>query len=171
MEKFLSATDVSKVVGQKPMKVIISSEFHKINNLSEVLNDETPDVLILFQNNHQANVISGHWCCMKLLDDTLLFYDSYGSFPTDQLKRIPKSYRKQTNQCKNYLAQLMLDSGYDIHYNNYKHQKRGSGINTCGRHSGYFLRNNLFPDEYNSKYNISDSNIVRITNPLLHQPQ
>ena len=59
-------------------------------------------------------------------------------------------YRKQTNQVYRYLSELLYNSNYkNIHYNPHQHQKSKKGINTCGRHSGLFIKFGVEPEEYN----------------------
>jgi hypothetical protein len=82
----------------------------------------------------------GHWVLIhKLPNNHVEFFNSYGGFsgdggyPDDCLDFIPKKYRKKSNQDYPYLSKLLLDSGYDLDFNEYKLQSKNNNIATCGR--------------------------------------
>lgn len=124
-----------------------------LNNRGEmILDDEGEPVINEYKKEIKHNIIDGHYCGLLKKGDDLYFYDSYGDFPTDQLKYINPNYRKETDQVKNYLADLMVNSPYRLHYNPYKHQEAKRGINTCGRHCALFLKSEMDPEDYNRLY-------------------
>jgi|SRR5580693_8213995 hypothetical protein len=80
----------------------------------------------------------GHWCCIfKVDDETVEFFNPYGGdehgYPDDCLNFIAAPFRKKSNQDHTYLSALMYNSPYELTYNEYKFQKHGHNINTCGR--------------------------------------
>lgn len=76
----------------------------------------------------------GHWCCLfKLDDNTIEFFNPYGGYPDDSLNLIPLHFRMVSNQYYPYLSWLMINSKYDLTYNEHKFQKRAKNTKTCGR--------------------------------------
>lgn len=76
----------------------------------------------------------GHWVLLfKLNNKEIEFFNSYGGYPDDSLDKIPFEYRQQSNQIYPILTELLLNSGYKLHYNEFKFQKSGPNTKTCGR--------------------------------------
>jgi len=141
----LSADDVMQLVGSS-IPVVLSSEYNNFHDIDELLqgNDK---VLLLYEDSRQPNAIRGHWCCLyKFTDNDLCFFDSYSEMPDDQLKHIPEQYRMQYNMMHRWLAELMANSDYDLHYNPYKFQ--GDTTETCGRWCGYVMRLQQDPEDF-----------------------
>lgn len=145
MEKALLYDEVKRIVG-KPIRLI------RIKNHSElynILNDPTtPDIvriLLHYQNGGDKNLISGHWCAM-IIDKNrkiIYYYDSYGDKVDATLKYIPAYKRLEFEQDDKFIDKFLvyaMNNGYEIHYNDHKHQRNGRGINTCGRYSACFLK-------------------------------
>lgn len=178
----LTPQDVANIVNDD-IKVILSSDFGKIKNINELIDPKklVDKILILFRKEHKTinagnqfkTLVNGHYCALMKLGNKLCFYDPYGTFPTDQLKHIKPEYRAQTDQVKNYLADLMLNSPYELHYSPHKHQQCKLGINTCGRHCGVFLKLELEPEEYNNiirmntKGKFIDDKILKLSNKFM----
>lgn len=185
----LTPQDVAKIVDDD-IKVILSSDFGKLNNIDELIDPRKyiDKVLILFRREHKTmkiknedggsslkTLVNGHYCALMKLGNKLCFYDPYGDFPTDQLNYIHPKYREETDQVKNYLADLLINSPYELHYNPHKHQQCKLGINTCGRHCAMFLKLELEPEEYNDivsmnngKDKYMDNKILRISNRFMN---
>jgi hypothetical protein len=76
----------------------------------------------------------GHWCCLfKTIDGGIEFFNPYGGYPDDSLNHVPMDFRKKSNQYLPYLSYLLLNSPYELSYNEHKFQKYGKNIKTCGR--------------------------------------
>ena len=150
MEKLLSNFEVEDIVGEK-LPITISSNFHKINNIDELLN-ENGTGLIMYDDKKNNKQVSGHWCGLKLISpDDLVFYDSYGTYPDDELNNIPNKYRQENNQVCRHLTKLLHNSNYkNLHFNPHQHQEHKKGVNTCGRHVGVFLKLAGDPEDYNT---------------------
>lgn len=124
----LSNKDISKMLDGK-CNIIVYPALHKYKNLDEIL---VPygSCVILYENKKQY----GHWCCVNKLDQhNVEFFDSYGMMPDDEIKFIPEHFRKISNQDYTHLTALLLQSSYQIHYNDYKLQKHKNDVKTCGR--------------------------------------
>ncbi len=125
----LSNYDILELV-QNKCNILTYSEIHKLKSIDELL-DPYDACIILFE----AEPSYGHWCALiKINNKDVEFFNPYGGYPDDSLKIIDKKFRKQSKQDKPYLSLLLLKSPYDLSYNEYKFQKSGSSIQTCGRH-------------------------------------
>lgn len=154
MEDFLTANEVQKICGF-PLKVTTTSQLHNKRSIEQLFFSNSPGALILFQDNHGEDFFTGHFCCLLKLHEKLIFFDSYGQTVGVQYEYISKKYRSMTNQLRNDIARLMVNSRYkDLFYNEFQYQKMKKGINTCGRWCGLFLKSNMLP--YKFKHLISD---------------
>lgn len=141
----LSSDEVMKIVGSK-IPVVTSSEYHKYDNIDQLL-EGGDKVLLLYEDSRRPNAISGHWTCLyKFAPTELAFVDSYGEMPDSQLHHIPEQYRLQHNMMHRWLADMMVDSQYNLHYNPYELQ--GDTTQTCGRWAGLALREQLDPEDF-----------------------
>jgi len=148
-------------------------ELNKFNNIEDILKDNS--AVILYQNKPRR----GHWVCvlryMNKERPTIEFFDSYGMFPDDEKKHINKSFLNATDQRYNKLTELLLNATdrYDIQYNNYKLQKKGSSVATCGRHViARIMLNGFNIDEYNrfiksfTKHGLSPDDVVTMISEM-----
>lgn len=124
----LSDKQVLKLIDNKA-NLILYTDLHKYNNIDQILNPYGA-CIVLFE----AKPRYGHWCCIFKVNDNLLeFFNPYGGYPDDSLEYIPLDFRLNTNQYYPYLSILMYNSKYELSYNEYKFQKHGTDIKTCGR--------------------------------------
>jgi len=129
----LSDKDVLKIVNHKA-NLVLYPDLHKYTHIDDILG-KYGACIILFESKPQY----GHWCCIFKATPTLLeFFNPYGKIidgmPDEGLKYIDPKFREETNQLLPYLSMLMLDSPYELSYNEYPFQKLAKGISTCGRH-------------------------------------
>lgn len=110
-------------------KIVLYRDLDKFDNIDELLYPHG-NCVILFE----AKAHYGHWVCLFKRGNTIEFFNSYSGYPDDSLLKIDKNYRKISNQMEPALSRLMLDSGYDLEYNDQVLQKLDININTCGRH-------------------------------------
>lgn len=134
--------------------IVLYSDIHKYKHLDELFNG-TNNVVILYEKEPQY----GHWTCvLKLNRENVEFFNSYGGieagFPDTPLSKISNRFRRESDQDFPYLSQLLIDSPYNLSYNENKLQKRGADIKTCGRHVIYRIKNgNLSLEQYIRKLN------------------
>lgn len=127
----LSDHDVMKLVHNKA-NIILYPEIYKYNTIDELL-EPYGSAFILYE--WKPNF--GHWVTLnKIGDNTIEFFCSYGVIPDDHLGWVPKNFRKKSHQNFSYLTRLLYESPYNVDYNEYPFQKKGSGISTCGRWAG-----------------------------------
>jgi hypothetical protein len=75
----------------------------------------------------------GHWVCLTKYGNSLEFFCSYGTKPDKNLKYIDPDFLIESGQDKMLLTQLLLNSDYDLTYNEFKFQERDPLIATCGK--------------------------------------
>jgi len=132
----LSNYDILKML-DKRVNIILYPNLHKYDDIDQVLGPYGACILLF-----EAKKRYGHWVCIFKQDNDLLeFFNSYGGYPDDSLKYIPNHYAKVSNQLVPYLSLLMDKSNYDLSYNEFQFQKKGSGTKTCGRHCVVRLMN------------------------------
>lgn len=103
------------------------------DNLFDVFNGKKALVLL-----YETGPSYGHWCTLLIHPKNKIeFWDSYGLVPDDEIKFIPKAYRKQSGQDYNHLTALLLNTGCEIEYNHTQMQQHnkdaGFEVATCGR--------------------------------------
>ncbi len=136
----LSNDDVLNLVNHESNLVTYPQIAH-FKTLDELMG-EYGCCVILFMTKKRY----GHWTCLFRVDDnTVEFFDSYGYIPDDEKSFIENNFLKDSNQKRNYLSELLLQSGYKVIYNEYKLQKKKPGINTCGYHVCVRINNRLIP--------------------------
>ena len=122
-----------KAEGASP-RVIEYDEIIKAKSIDQLFGRD--HCLIVFYPNFQSgNAVSGHYITLIKNKGTIFFYDPYGVKP-DQQKEFAGRQRKELyDERENTLIRLLLDSGYNVDYNQYPHQSKQRGVATCGRHS------------------------------------
>lgn len=161
----LSDKDISRMLDHK-VKIELYPNLHKYTNIDQLLGPYGSCVL-LFESKPKY----GHWCCIFKVNDRLIeFFNPYSGWPDDSLLKINIDFRKASNQLIPKLSQLMVNSPYELSYNEYQFQEYNPDIRTCGRHCVVrLIKRDLFLDEYveylnniGKKYNINDDQIVTL---------
>ena len=82
---------------------------------------------------HEYN--SGHWTLLLRYNNTIEWFNSYGSFPSRELDFIPHHQNAQLDQDIKHLNILLTQAlpKFNIIYNKRKLQKLENGVNTCGK--------------------------------------
>ena len=137
ISKSLSGTEVLDLLDNK-CNLVQYSDLHNISSIDELLGPYKKCVLL-----YHTSANYGHYCCVYENNDTIFFFDSYGSIPDTQLKFLPKDLIKELNSNHNYLIRLMYNSGKNVEYNQYEFQSKEPNVATCGRHCVNRLR---FPE-------------------------
>lgn len=126
-KKALTGGELMKLVNNQA-RVITYPELRRYKTIDDVLGRKGACFLLF-----EARPNFGHWCCLIKRGDEIEFFNPYGGYPDDSLKYIPMHYRKISGQRYPLLSHLMDNSRYKLAYNEYKFQKYGKNINTCGR--------------------------------------
>ena len=130
------------------VNILLYNELKDYRHLEDLLRKH-PMNIILYQTNQKGSSAYGHWVALfRTPSGSVEFFDSYGTYPDDDLAR---TIYKDCKEC-NYLTKLLLDfmdRGGSVEYNNYKLQ--GDSTATCGKHVFTRLLNSgLGIDQYKS---------------------
>ena len=106
------------------------SELKKYNNINELIPDTGYKIILIEQKHNQ-----GHWCVLIKKKDSIIWFDSYGIQPDNELNFVSKITNKLLKQEPNQIRLLMASSSPDLKrfYSKTRYQKNGNHINTCGR--------------------------------------
>ena len=149
----LSNKDILYLLDGKA-NIVMYPDLYKYNNIDEIL-DPYGACILLFESKPKY----GHWCAIfKTSNTTLEFFNPYGGYPDDSLEYIPMHFREISNQLYPYLTILMINSPYQLSYNEIQFQKHNKNIKTCGRHCVVRLlyRYLSLYEYYNDLKNLSD---------------
>jgi hypothetical protein len=136
----LSDSQLLSLVNGKA-NIVLYPDIWKMNSIDQLLSTYGA-AIIFFESQVLNGSRFGHWCLLFILPDgSLEFFNPYGGFPDDSLAYIPDDLKEQTHQNRPYLSILLLKSPYKLTYNEYKFQKEGDNIMTCGRHVACRLNN------------------------------
>ena len=125
-------------------KIITYNELSKYGAIEYLLPKEKAFAILLIEDS----LDHGHWAGICRFKNTFMYFDSYGNPVDADLKWTDMATRKQLNEDKPFLSQLLDRSDRDCIYNNVKYQEMDQEINTCGDHICSFL--------YNMKHNNMD---------------
>jgi hypothetical protein len=156
----LSDGEIKRFFNNK-INVLKYSELDNYTNVNQIMKEY--GCIILFENNELNR---GHWTLIHYVyrpnkKPFLNFFDSYGIIPENQLNYIPKSFKLLSEQQRGNLLDLLLNQPYQVRYSQYKLQKLGPNINTCGRWCcvrAYYrdLDENQFNDAFKMPYDKDD---------------
>lgn len=99
-------------------RIVRHDRLKNIRNVDQIIKNNAS---IIFYDRTAGNI--GHWCCLTKRGNVIEFFDPYGrNVDTPQyLHGRPP-----------YLKNLLKKSSYDVRYNPFDFQ--GKGTSTCGRH-------------------------------------
>jgi hypothetical protein len=130
----LSDKDITRLTNGN-VNIIVYEDLHKFKDIDELWGcTKACIILICYEPN------KGHWVTVFIGGDGKLhFFNSYGDmgskyegYPDGYLPLINKEYRRESYQDYPYLSELMLNSPYELEYNNHQFQSLNPKIRTCG---------------------------------------
>lgn len=126
----LSNNDIEKMLDGK-VNVVTYPDLKNYKTLDQLLGPYGCCILLYMTGENY-----GHWTAVIKVNDNLIeTFDPYGFKPDRELNFIPNNLKRSKRQDFAYLSQLLDESPYKLSYNNYRFQKYGKGISTCGRWS------------------------------------
>lgn len=142
MNEPLTGKDMMTLFNNR-VKIVLYSDLGKYDNIDQLL--EPYDVVIIL---YEFERFYGHWTILYRYDGQIYFFDSYGYILDDELDLVPMNFRIENDMVFPHLTYLLsLNGGVD--YNQYKFQKSGGDIATCGRWCYYRYENkHLSTDEF-----------------------
>jgi hypothetical protein len=127
-----SIDDIRNLVGN--INMVKFSDLDEYKSVEELL-PKQKDAIVIFWEIESINV--GHWTALCRLNQTYIFYDSYGNTLQEDFSYIPISLRSQLGIEKDYLKELL--KGKHVITNHVDYQKMKDGVDTCGRFVAMFL--------------------------------
>jgi hypothetical protein len=118
-------------------KIMKYSQLSNYPTIDDLLPKNIDFAILLYEDAPNK----GHWVCVCKYKPYIEFFDSYGGSPDSQLSWVPSGVRKELDQCKTYLTDLMNKCKYKVVYNPIKYQDDEDDINTCGRHCVFRILN------------------------------
>lgn len=162
IKESLTDKDITDILGKDAGKNIIKySELSNYKTLKELLPKRKSYKIILIEDSFN----SGHWVTLTRLNNTITYFNSYGGFPSDELKYISNSNNinlKQNTRYLNILLEQGLKDNFHIVFNKKKFQQLTPGVNTCGKHVLLFII-------MNQKLNLSLCDYIKFINNLASQ--
>ena len=125
----LSSVDISSLLGDK-VRVLTYKQLRDFDNIYDVLKPYGNAVLL-----YETSKNWGHWVCLfkDPKSNIIEHFDSYGIRPDDEIKFVPKYFRKIGGEDLPHLTALLYKSNAPIRYNHHKLQSSRRGVSTCGR--------------------------------------
>ena len=146
----LSATKTEDLVADplddKELRAVLGRDakivpYHDLSNYQTIdqLLPKPKDAAVLLYENRPMD---GHWVCLTKNNGEISFFDPYGEVIDKQLQYSKHSAQRVQGEGDTSLKNLLATSKLPVYFNDYKYQRDGGGVNTCGRHCANFIRYN-----------------------------
>jgi hypothetical protein len=148
MEKIpLEDYDLKKILGSG-IKIITYKELAPIMDITELLPNSNSEVVLLYEQEKNT----GHWACLKRINNNIYYFQSYGGDIDEPLKW-SKDNNEMLGQTQPFLLNLLLKSPLNVYYNDYSFQNiKNPNITTCGLWCAVFLKSNLSLQEFLKRF-------------------
>lgn len=127
LEYPLNTQHIKNALGNK-VRIITYKELQKCNTIEDVLKPFGKTVI-----HYSTTDYYGHWVCVFInkKNGCIYFFDSYGLFPDDERKFVPKTYLKKVYNEVPHIIKLLAQSNRCVRYNHHVYQHKSA--ETCGR--------------------------------------
>ena len=143
----LDDSELRAVLGRSA-KIVPYHKLSQYSSLDQLLPKPKDAVVILYENRP----MDGHWIGLTKNNGEISFFDPYGEVIDKQL-RYSNFSNQQVGEGDTSLHNLLSTTNLPVYFNDYKYQRDGGGVNTCGRHVANFIRYNIGEgldlDDYN----------------------
>ena len=119
-------------------KIIPYHELKNYRTMDDLLPKPKDAAMLLYENSP----MNGHWVCLTKNKGEISFFDPYGEVVDKQLQYSKYSQQRVEGGADQSLHQLLSTSKLPVFFNDYKYQRDGGDVNTCGRHTINFIRYN-----------------------------
>ena len=128
VDRPLKSTEIQRAI--PGIKVVPYTDLHKYDDLSDLLGD-LGAVVLLYMSAKRF----GHYVLLMRREDdnTIEFFDSYGSFPDENLDKIKYTEKIQSNEIRPLILLLLADGYKTVDYSDTRLQNKDRHIQTCGR--------------------------------------
>jgi len=146
----LSATKTEDLVADplddKELRAVLGRDakivpYHDLSNyqtIDQLLPKKKDAAVLLYENRP----MDGHWVAITKNNGEISFFDPYGEVIDKQLQYSKHSQQRVQGEGDTSLKNLLSTSRLPVFFNDYKYQRDGGGVNTCGRHCANFIRYN-----------------------------
>jgi hypothetical protein len=117
--------------------IIMYNQLKNYDNIEQLLPHDKSSFVLMYLDSPN----SGHWTCCLRQKNTIEYFDSYGSYPDDDLKWVSADRRHELGVNDKYLSRLLDKTKLNVIYNTEDYQSKGRQFATCGRHVIYRLKN------------------------------
>lgn len=132
----LDDKELRAVIG-KHAKIVPYSDLTQYRTIDQLIPEKKGAVVLLYENRP----MDGHWVGITKTPTEVSFFDPYGEVIDKQLQ-YSKHSQQQVGDGDTSLHNLLATSKLPVYFNDYKYQRDGGGVNTCGRHVSNFIRYN-----------------------------
>jgi hypothetical protein len=119
-------------------KIVPYHNLSQYRNINQLLPKKKDACMLLYENR----LMDGHWVCLTKNNGEISFFDPYGEIIDKQLKYSQFSNARVQGGGDQSLHHLLETSKLPVYYNDFKYQRDGGDVNTCGRHCINFIRYN-----------------------------
>ena len=116
ISKALSDADILHAL-DNDVNIVKYSELRNMKNIDDLLKYDRAVILFELKKNN------GHWCSVIRNKNSIIFTDSYGMFPENELNYVPVSFKFISKQDRGYLLKLLYEQPLPVHFSQYKLQK------------------------------------------------
>jgi hypothetical protein len=134
----LDDKELRAVLGRNA-KIVPYHKLSQYRSIDELLPKPKDAIVLLYENRP----MDGHWVGISKNNGEISFFDPYGEVIDKQLQYSRYSKDRVMGEGDTSLHHLLSTSKLPVYYNDYKYQRDGNGVNTCGRHVANFIRYNL----------------------------
>ena len=134
-EYSLSDNDIKKYLPNA--KIVLYNELKDYDNIEQLLPSDKTFFIVLYQDSEH----SGHWCCCLRQKNLVEFYDPYGLKPDTELNWIKHGVRNSLGITDRFLTKMFDKTKLHVVYNDADYQELKRGVNTCGRHVVFRIKN------------------------------
>ena len=100
ISKALSDADILHAL-DNDVNIVKYSELRNMKNIDDLLKYDRAVILFELKKNN------GHWCSVIRNKNSIIFTDSYGMFPENELNYVPVSFKFISKQDRGYLLKLL----------------------------------------------------------------
>lgn len=162
MEKIpVEDTDIKDMMGNQ-QKIMTYSELKNYNSITDILPKNNDSIILLYEIEEN----SGHWVCIKRMNNKIYYFDSYGGAVDAPLKWSQEN-NNMLGQGEHYLTNLFNNSPLPVIVNKTKYQNINKPeITSCGLWCMCFIKSGLTTEEF-KKYILSLKKKYKLTNDKL----
>jgi hypothetical protein len=129
LAKMFSGEDFGRFFADASSNILKYSDLDEIKHIDEILPNNGYKIILI-----ESAKNSGHWVALIRINDNLIFFDSYGIYPDDELNFVSRITNRLLGNKYNVIRNLMKSNPkLKPQFSKTKYQRDSVGVNTCGR--------------------------------------